>query len=121
MTGKFMMALIIDIAWLVLFAVVVVSFFKDKRKTDRLLKHEYEHDNAFREHVIGRMDPQGHYLVVVYWYDTKDFTHVCCYAKDGADAFMQGEHSANKVSGGTEKSNNRNKKFAIVNVQFLGQ
>lgn len=115
-----MIALIIDIVWFVLLVVIVIGYFKDKRKTNKLLKHECEHDNAFREYLINRLHPQGYYLVVVYWYDTKDFTHIYTYAKDGADAFIQGENSANMNSGGTDRLNNRNKKFAIVNVKFLG-
>lgn len=112
-----MIALIFNLALFVLLIIVIISEFKDKRKTNRLLRQESIKDDKFRERIIDLLwRHEGYYLVVIYWYDTKNFTHVFTYAKNGANAFVR----VIDKYGGRKMPDNHNTKYAIINVKFLG-
>lgn len=109
-----------EIILFVLFVVVIISYFVSNYKGNKFLKEERDKEIEFRAAILNRMNRIGYYLVVVYWYDSKDYTSIYTWAKDGGEAFLRAKSETTSTIKGMTSGFQLNRKFAIVSVQFLG-
>lgn len=107
------MEIVADIVSIILVIILLISLCSGIFYCHMSLKEECDKEIEFRAAILNRMNRIGYYLVVVYWYDTKNFSCYYTYAKDRDEAYKLcvRDYSSEKKL---------NIKFAIVSIQFLG-
>lgn len=67
----------------------IIWYYVRQRIQDRRIAEYLSSERAFRDYIRPKFNKEGYYNVVLYWYDTKDFTCYLVYANNAYDAYWQ--------------------------------